>query len=53
MKKLSYCLHCKKPTGNKDIKIVTTNNGRSMMKSVCTVCGHKKSTFLLSKKKDH
>ena len=51
MKKLSYCFHCKKPTSNKREEIVSTKNSRSMMKSICTVCGHKKSIFISGKKK--
>jgi len=45
MKKLTYCLHCKKDTANKKETVVITN-GRRMMKSICSVCGKKKSTFL-------
>jgi hypothetical protein len=51
MSKLTFCLHCRKDTGNKSIKIITTSNGRKMQKSICTVCGGKKSIFVSSKKK--
>jgi hypothetical protein len=47
-KLLSWCMHCKKKTGNKSIKFETKNN-RRMMKSLCTVCNGKKSTFLPGK----
>ncbi len=47
--KLTFCVSCKKQTGNKNIKLVTIN-GRTMQKSICTVCGKKKSTFVSKKK---
>ena len=50
MKNLSYCLHCKKNTGNKNIRIVTTRNGQKMQKSICSVCGGKKTIFISKKK---
>ena len=50
MSSLTYCVFCKKKTGNKNIKI-TTKNGRRIQYSICTVCGHKKATFLASGKK--
>ena len=37
----TYCLVCKKLTGNTIFKIVK-NKGRLMMKSICSVCGNKK-----------
>jgi hypothetical protein len=46
---MTYCMHCRKKTGNMDIKFVTTKNGKDMMKSVCTVCGSKKSAFVSGK----
>ena len=48
--KPSYCVFCKKKTGNKKIKIETIK-GRSVQKSLCSVCGHKKTTFLPSKQR--
>ena len=42
----TYCLVCKKLTGNTYLKNVK-NKGRLMMKSICLVCGNKKSRFIL------
>ena len=42
----TYCLVCKKRTGNTNLKNVK-NKGRLMMKSICLVCGNKKSRFIL------
>ena len=42
----TYCLVCKKLTGNTNFKSVK-NKGRLMMKSICLVCGNKKSRFIL------
>ena len=42
----TYCLVCRKPTGNTNLKIVK-NKGRLMIKSICPVCGNKKSRFIL------
>ena len=41
----TYCLVCKKLTGNTNLKNVK-NKGRLMMKSTCSVCGNKKSRFI-------
>ena len=41
-----YCLVCKKLTDNTNLKNVK-NEGRLMMKSICVVCGNKKSRFIL------
>ena len=41
-----YCLVCKELTGNPNLKNVK-NKGRLMMKSICLVCGNKKSRFIL------
>ena len=41
----TYCLVCKKPTDNTNLKTVK-NKGRLMMKSICLVCGNKKSRFI-------
>ena len=40
------CLVYKKVTDNTNIKNVK-NKGRLMMKSICLVCGNKKSRFIL------
>ena len=45
----TYCVSCKKNTRNTNAKVIKTRNGRLQTKSVCNVCGHKKSR-LVSKK---
>ena len=45
----TYCLHCKKDTGNTDVKYVIQNE-RKRMKSICSVCKKPKSTFVANKK---
>ena len=42
----TYCLVCKKYTDNTNLKTVK-NTGRLMVKSICLVCGNKKSIFIL------
>ena len=42
----TYCLVCKKVTGITSLKNVK-NKGRRMMKSICLVCGNRKSRFIL------
>ena len=42
----TYCLVCKKLTDNTNLKTVK-NKERLMMKSICLVCGNKKSRFIL------
>ena len=42
----TYCLVCKKLIDNTNLKNVK-NKGRLMMKSICLMCGHKKSRFIL------
>ena len=49
MPQLTYCVSCKKKTTSKNPKIIIVN-GKSMIKSICSVCGNKKSTFISSKK---
>ena len=41
----TYCLVCKKHTDNNNSKTVKYK-GRLMMKSICPVCGNKKSRFI-------
>ena len=41
-----YCLVCKKLTENNNLEKVK-NNKRLMMKSICPICGNKKSRFIL------
>ena len=42
----TYCLVCKKLTGNTNLKNVK-NKERLIMKYICLVCGNKKSRFIL------
>ena len=41
-----YCIVCKKVTENKNSKVFKTKNGRMMLKSICSVCNNKKSSFI-------
>ena len=43
----TYCLVCKKYTGNINLKVIKTKNNRKTMLSRCSVCNNKKSTFIL------
>ena len=42
----TYCVVCKKDTENKNPKVFNTKNGRLILKSICSVCGNKKSRFI-------
>ena len=42
----AYCFVCKTLTDNTNLKNVK-NKGRVMMKSNCSICGNKKSRFIL------
>ena len=42
----TYCLSCKKDTGNIDPKVITNKNNKKMMLSRCSICSNKKSTFV-------
>ena len=42
----SFCVKCRKPTSNLQISTVKTKNNRTMLKSLCGVCGFKKSKFI-------
>ena len=42
----TYCLSCKKDTGNINPKAIKTKNNRKMMLSRCSICNNKKSTFV-------
>jgi len=42
----TYCLKCKTKTENKDEKTEKTKNNRIMLKSICAICGKRKSMFL-------
>ena len=41
----TYCLVCGKTTDNSNSKTVKIK-GRLMVKSLCTICGNKKSRFI-------
>ena len=42
----SYCLKCKKHTGNINPKVYSTSDGKVMILSKCGVCNSKKSKFI-------
>ena len=42
----TYCLSCKKYTGNINPKVIKTENNKKMMLSRCSICNNKKSAFL-------
>ena len=42
----TYCLVCKKCTGNIHPKVIKTKNNRKMMLSRCSICNNKKPTFI-------
>ena len=46
----SYCLKCRKDTGNMNPRFSNTSNGRTMILSKCAICGSKKSRFIKNKK---
>ena len=41
----TYCLVCRKTTDNANSKVVKTKGG-SRVRSICTICGNKKSRFV-------
>ena len=40
-----YYVKCKQKTDSRNITEVISNNNRRMLKSICSVCGNKKSQF--------
>ena len=44
----SCCLKCRKDTENINPRVSNTSNGRTMIFSKCTICGSKKSRFILN-----
>ena len=42
----TYCLVCKKYTGNINPKVIKTKNNRKMMLSRCSTCNNNKPTFI-------
>lgn len=45
----SYCVFCHKKTPTLKAHLSRTSNGRTMMRGVCKLCGHKKTLFVKSK----
>ena len=43
---MPYCLKCKENTGNVNLELLKTKNGRTMSFLKCAVCGSKKSRFM-------
>ena len=41
----SYCLKCKKNTGNINPRVPKTKSNKTMILSKCAICGSKKSKF--------
>ena len=46
MRKITYCLSCKKDTKSIDPRIVKTKNNKRVMSSKCSICNNKKSRFI-------
>ena len=42
----TYCLVCKKNTGNINPKVIKIKNNRKMMLSRSSICNNRKSTFI-------
>ena len=42
----TYCMKCRKDTGDIDTKMVRTKNNRLIMQSKCSICGIKNSRFV-------
>ena len=42
----TYCLKCKKQTKDLNLKGFVTKNKRYIVKSICNICGSKKSKFI-------
>jgi len=42
----TYCVTCRKKTGNEDPKVVKNSKGRLMMLSKCPICKKGKSRFV-------
>ena len=43
----TYCLVCKKYTGNINPKVIKTKHNRKMMLSRCSICNNKNPAFIL------
>ena len=46
----TYCLKCKKPTKDLNLKGFVTKNKKYLIKSICNVCKSKKSKFVSKNK---
>ena len=46
MRKITYCLSCKKDTKNIDPKVIKTKNNKRVIISRCSICNNKKSAFI-------
>ena len=46
----TYCIACKKDTGNKNSKVFKTKNGRIILRSICPECNNKKFRFISKNK---
>jgi len=44
-----YCVKCRIKTESNNITEVITKNNRKMLKSICVICGSKKSSFISNK----
>ena len=42
----SYCLKCKKDTGNINPRVANTSNGKTILLSKCAKCASKKPRFI-------
>ena len=42
----SYCLKCKKHTGNINAQVSSTSKGKVMILLKCAICNNKKSKFI-------
>jgi len=47
---MMYCVKCKQKTDSKNITEVISKNNRKMLKSICSICGSRKSSFIKSDK---
>ena len=45
----TYCLKCRKPTKDLNLKGFVTKNKKYLVKSICNVCKSKKSKFVSKK----
>ena len=48
----TYCLKCKKPTKDLNLKGFITKNNKYIVKSTCAICKSKKSKFVSKQQAD-